>query len=292
MQVTANGIEIEYETLGDPAVDPLLLIMGLGGQLTAWDDELLRMLVDHGHFVIRFDNRDAGLSTKFDSAEVPNMTELMVAPPQGRTPDVPYLLDDMAEDAAGLLDALDIERTHVLGVSMGGMIAQTLAIRHPTRVKSLVSVMSATGDPDQPRSDPEVLAKLMTPPPPDREARIEQSVEIWRMLAGPGFPFDEDRARARSSRAYDRCFYPVGVGRQLAAIIASGSRAEALGRLNIPALVIHGQDDPLVPVGCGRMTAEAIPGAELLLIEGMGHDIPPALFETFTDEIAARTVSG
>jgi len=292
VQVTANGIEIEYETLGDPAVDPLLLIMGLGGQLTAWDDELLRMLVDHGHFVIRFDNRDAGLSTKFDSAEVPNMTELMVAPPQGRTPDVPYLLDDMAEDAAGLLDALDIERTHVLGVSMGGMIAQTLAIRHPTRVKSLVSVMSATGDPDQPRSDPEVLAKLMTPPPPDREARIEQSVEIWRMLAGPGFPFDEDRARARSSRAYDRCFYPVGVGRQLAAIIASGSRAEALGRLNIPALVIHGQDDPLVPVGCGRMTAEAIPGAELLLIEGMGHDIPPALFETFTDEIAARTVSG
>ncbi len=291
MRAPVNGIQIEYEALGDADAEPLLLIMGMGGQLTAWDDEFCEVLADRGHFVIRFDNRDVGLSTKFDSVESPSMMGLMVAAAQGERADAPYLLDDMADDAAELLDALAIESAHIVGASMGGMIAQTLAIRHPARVRSLVSIMSATGDPDQPRSDPAVLAMLMAPPPPGREARIEQSVEVWRTLAGPGFPFDEERTRGRSAQAYDRCFYPEGTGRQLAAIIASGSRTEALGRLDVPTLVIHGVADPLIPVGCGRMTAEAIPGAELLLIEGMGHDVPPALGETLIDAIAAHTAN-
>ena len=284
--VRVNGIQIEYESLGGPDADPMLLIMGLGGQLTLWDDEFCQLLVQHGFQVTRFDNRDVGLSSEFDSAGVPNILELVMAVARGEQPETPYSLDDMADDAAGLLDALSVERAHVVGASMGGMIAQTLAIRHPARLKSLTSIMSSTGHPDAPEAKPEVMAKLLEPPAGDRAGRIEQGVELWRTIGSPGFAFDEQRTRERVARDHDRCFHPQGTARQMAAILTHGSREQGLGKLSLPALVIHGADDPLVPLECGQMTARAIPGAELLVIDGMGHDFPPALFEQITDTIA------
>ena len=285
-RIKANGIEIEYETFGSESLEPLLLVMGLGGQLTLWHEDLCRALVDRGHFVIRYDNRDVGLSTKFDAAGVPNLLEIAVALQQGQQPEAPYSLDDMADDAAGLLDGLGLDSAHVCGASMGGMIAQTLAIRHPARVRSLVSIMSSTGNPDLPQAKPEVMAKLMAPPPPDRDAAIEQSVDTWRTIGSPGFVFDEDFIRERAARDYDRCYSPGGTARQSAAIVAHGSRRDALGRVAVPTLVIHGADDPLVPVEGGHDTAQAIPGAELLIIEGMGHDMPVELHDRLADAIA------
>jgi pimeloyl-ACP methyl ester carboxylesterase len=287
MRASANGIEIEYDTFGERSGSPLLLIMGLGSQLTLWEPEFCESLADKGCDVIRFDNRDVGLSTKLDSAGVPDIPRLLAAMAVGEKVDVPYLLDDMAADAVGLLDALDVDRAAVVGMSMGGMIAQLLAIGHPERVQSLVSIMSATGDPSEPRSDPAVLARLLAPPPPEREARIEQSVELWRLLSGPGFEFPEERIRARCARDHDRSFYPEGAVRQFAAIVAGGSRTAALGELDLPTLVIHGGADRLVPVGCGRMTADVIPGAEFVEIDGMGHDIPVEIAEDIATMIAA-----
>jgi len=287
MRASANGIEIEYETFGDHDGAPLLLIMGLGCQLTLWESEFCEMLATRGCYVIRFDNRDVGLSTKFDSAGVPDMPSLLAAAAEGDKSVAPYLLEDMATDAIGLLDFLGVEKASLVGVSMGGMIAQEMAIHFPDRVKAMVSIMSATGDPNEPRPKAEVLLQTMTPPPPGREARIEQSVELWRMLSGPGFPFPEEQIRARCARDYDRCFYPQGTSRQMAAINASDSRTEALGKLDLPTLIIHGDADPLIPVGCGRITAAAIPDAELMEIEGMGHDIPADLAMAFAAAIAA-----
>lgn len=283
MRASANGIEIEYETFGDPNDAPVLLIMGLGCQLTLWESEFCEMLADRDCHVIRFDNRDVGLSTKFDSMGVPDISSLLQMAARGEDAAAPYVLDDMARDTIGLLDALAIDATNVVGLSMGGMIAQVMAIQFPERVRSLVSIMSATGDPDQPRAEPAVWAQIMEPPRPGRQARIEQAVELWRVLSGPRFPFPEEKIRANCTRDYDRCFYPEGVNRQLAAIIMSGSRTEALGELDLPTLVIHGDADPLIPVGCGRMTAAAIPNARYMEIEGMGHHIPNEL----ATEIAA-----
>ena len=246
------------------------------------------MLGELGHRTIRFDNRDVGLSTWFDDVGLPDMVQLMMASAQGETVSAPYSLEDMADDAAGLLDALSIERAHIVGASMGGMIAQALAIRHPNRLRS-VGVTRRGHDRDEaPQAKPEVLGKLMAPPPDTREARIEQSVDLWRTIGSPGFETDDDRIRERSGRDFDRAFHPEGTVRQMAAIVANGSREERLAEVKVPTLVIHGAADPLVPPGCGERTAQAIPGASLLMIDGMGHDLPPQLFRRLSEAIAAN----
>lgn len=287
--VKANGIRIEYDTFGDGSSPPLLLIMGLAAQMILWDEEFCRQLAAKKCSVIRFDNRDVGLSTKFDDAGMPNVMKAMTAAMQGKKIDSPYTLDDMADDSVGLLDALGIDRAHICGASMGGMIAQTIAIRHPERVATLTSIMSSTGDPNLPRAKPEIMSILFTPPPMERAANIEHGIMMWRTISGPGFSFDEDWTRARVARSYDRCFHPQGVARQLVAIMAHGDRTPALKAVTAPTLVIHGADDPLVPVECGTATAEAIPGSSLLIIDGMGHSLPVEAWPRITDAVAAHT---
>ena len=272
--VNANGIQIEYDTIGDPSHPPLLLIMGLGGQLIHWHDDFCRQLTDRGHFVIRFDNRDTGLSTRFEAAGLPDMSALLDARLQGRSIPAPYTLDDMADDAVKLLETLDIEKAHICGSSMGGMIAQTAAIRHPRRLLSLISIYSTTGNPDLPQPQPAAMEALLTPQPVERQAYIDFNVVTMKAIAGSGFPFDEQFIRRISARAYDRAFYPPGVGRQMMAIMAQEDRTAALASVTVPTLVIHGTADPLVPAAHGQATADAIPGAQLLLVEGMGHDLP------------------
>jgi pimeloyl-ACP methyl ester carboxylesterase len=284
----ANGIQLEYETFGDRGAPPLLLVMGLGGQMLLWDDGFCEALAERGHFVVRFDNRDVGLSTKLDAAGVPNVLELMQRVAGGQPASAPYTLDDMADDGAALLSALDLPSAHVCGASMGGMIAQTLAYRHPRRVRSLVSIMSSTGNPALPPAKPEAMAVLIAPPPATREAAIEHGVHTWRVIGSPGFPFDEARIRSRTALLFDRSFHPAGVARQLAAILSHGNRAPRLAEVKAPTLVIHGAADPLVPLAGGEDTAAAIPGAELLVIEGMGHDLPPELWPRLVAAIAAH----
>ncbi len=280
----ANGITIEYETSGNSTEPPVLLIMGLGAQLIAWDEPFISALVQRGFYVIRHDNRDVGRSTWFDEAGLP---DLLAVATGGALPTPAYLLPDMADDAAGLLDALGIESAHVIGVSMGGMIAQALAIQHPARVRTLVSIMSTTGDPSVGAPHPEAMGALLAPPPVDREAVIEQSLQTWRVIGSPGFPFDEDRIRTKAGAAYDRAFHPAGSARQLVAIVSSPDRTPALAKVEVPTLVIHGESDPLVDPSGGRATAEAVPGASLWTIPGMGHDLPPVLFEPVADRVAA-----
>jgi pimeloyl-ACP methyl ester carboxylesterase len=288
--VEVNGINIVYDTFGDPAAIPFLLIMGLGGQLVSWDEDFCFQLAAEGYWVIRFDNRDVGLSTKFYEIGTPNILEFMSAVMMGQEVKAPYLLTDMAADAVGLLDALDIASAHVLGVSMGGMIAQTMAIHYPDRVRTLTSIMSSTGDVSLPQPGPQALSLLTEPAPREREAYLDYSVRTWRILGSPGFRFDEDRVRRRAGLSFDRGLNPPGFARQLAAILASGSRREALRDVKIPTLVIHGTADPLVPVAGGIDTAESIPGARLMLIDGMGHDLPvdlwPRLLEAITQHAA------
>lgn len=287
--VKANGIQIEYDTFGKSSDEPLLLIMGLGSQMVLWHEDFCQMLADSGHYVIRFDNRDVGLSTKFEALGIPDVMRMMGNLMERKPVEAPYSIDDMADDAVGLLDALGIDRAHVCGASMGGMIAQTVAFRHPPRVKSLTSIMSTTGDPSLPPSKPEALALLVTPPPADRDGLIERSVTVWRTIGSPGFPFDEEFIRARSAMVYDRCFYPQGQVRQLAAILAHGSRRERLRSIRVPTLVIHGADDPLVPVEAGKDTAAHIEGAELMLVEGMGHDNPRQVWPRAVEAISKLT---
>jgi len=285
----SNGIEIAYEVIGPPRNRPLLLVMGLGTQMIHWDDELCAQLVARGHRVIRFDNRDVGRSTKLDGNGPPNVLAAMATASRGAAVDAPYRLSDMAADAAGLLDALEIESAHVVGASLGGMIAQTLALEHPARVRSLTSIMSTTGHPDLPTATPDAAAALFQPAPPDREGNIERAVRVFRTIGSPGFPFDEARVRERAARAYDRCFHPAGVARQMIAIVVSGSRREALRGLRTPTLVVHGAEDPLIPLACGLDTAESIPGAELLIVEGMGHDLPRAVWPRLVDAVTQLT---
>ena len=279
----ANDITIEYETAGNPADPPLLLIMGLGGQLIAWDDEFVAALVAKGFYVVRFDNRDVGLSTWFDEAGTPDLAAAFTGEVQAA-----YLLSDMAGDAAGLLDALGIESAHVLGVSMGGMIAQSLAIGHPTRVRSMISIMSTTGDRSVGQPSPEAIGALLVPPPADRDAAIDMSVKTWQVIGSPGFPFHEDRIRAGAAAAYDRAIHPAGVARQLVAILSSPDRTPALRGLDVPTLVVHGESDALVNPTGGKATADAVPGATLWTIPGMGHDLPIELFEEVADRVAAH----
>lgn len=282
-----NGIEIGYETLGDAADEPLLLVMGLGSQLTAWPLEMCESLVDRGFFVVRYDNRDTGLSTKFPDRSDDVMAELLRGL-QGEPVDAPYRLSDMAADGIGLLDHLGIDSAHVVGVSMGGMLVQTMAIEHPTRVRTLTSIMSTTGEPEVGMPTAEAMTILLAPPPTGRDAVIEASVAGSRVIGSPDH-FDEGVARERAAAAYDRAFHPDGVGRHLLAIMASGSRAEALADLRVPTLVAHGDVDPLITPSGGHRTAELIPGADLLVLEGMGHDLQPLFIGQLVEAITRLT---
>jgi len=285
----ANGVEIEYEVCGPAGGRPLLLVMGLGAQMIIWDDEFCAALGARGHRVIRFDNRDVGLSSKIDGGGALDLLAAMRAAALGRPVAAPYTLSDMAADAAGLLDALDIDSAHVVGASLGGMIAQTLAIDHPGRVRSLTSIMSTTGNPELPRARPEATAALLEPPPRDRAGAMARAARVFRTIGSPGFPFDEARVRDRAGRSFDRCFHPSGVARQMLAIVASGSRVEKLRAVGAPTLVIHGTEDPLIPVAAGVETATLVPGAELLLIDGMGHDLPRDAWPRIIDAITELT---
>lgn len=283
----SNGIELAYETFGDPSHPTVLLIMGLGAQMVAWDDGICALLVARGHHVVRFDNRDIGQSTWIDTPGLDVGTKVLEAI-GGNVEGVPYLLRDMAADAAGLLDALGIESANVVGASMGGMIAQTLAIEHPAKVKTLTSIMSTTGNPAVGAPEEATLGVLLTPPPTEREAAIEHGVTVARAI-GYGPYFDEDRARAIATLQYDRGFNPAGTARQLLAILASGSREEQLARLDLPALVVHGRADPLVTFSGGQRTAELIAGADFLAIDDMAHDVPQRHWARVADAITALT---
>lgn len=288
-QLQTNGITVEYDTFGRDSDRPLLMVMGLGAQMILWDEEFCERLAKRGHYLIRYDNRDVGLSTKFDDAPAPDLAMLMAARVEGRTPEVPYTLEDMADDAVGVLDGLGIDRAHVCGASMGGMIVQTMAIRHPQRLRSMVSIMSTTGDPDLPPATPEAMGALMSPVPDDLEGYIERTLGVSRAIGSPGFEFDEARARARAKRIFERSLYPEGTARQMAAIVAAGSRAPKLREVKTPTLVIHGDADPLVPVEGGRATHRAVPDSGLVIIEGMGHDIPVGAWDQIVDAITLHT---
>jgi pimeloyl-ACP methyl ester carboxylesterase len=280
----ANGIEVAYQEIGDPDDEAILLIMGLATQMLAWEESFCAMLAERGFRVIRFDNRDIGHSTKFESAGLPMRTDMLL----GRRRTAPYLLRDMANDTTALMDHLEIDAAHLVGASMGGMIGQTVAIRHPERVRSLVSMMSTTGNRWLGLPAWKAFGTMFARPGAGREAAIEHSVRTFRTIGSPGYPMDEARFRALAAASYDRSHSRAGVARQLHAITASGDRTAALHKVCLPVTVIHGASDPLIrPVG-GRATARAIPGAHLRLIEGMGHDLPPKLWPTFVDEITAN----
>jgi pimeloyl-ACP methyl ester carboxylesterase len=288
-RANANGIEIEYDTVGSPENPALLLVMGLGAQMIAWEDEFCRLLADQGFYVIRYDNRDVGLSTKFDSAGVPDLMQVLGSLTSGDPVTVPYTLEDMADDGIALLGALGIDQAHIVGASMGGMLVQAMAIRHPDKVLSLCSIMSTTGSREVGQPAPEAMALLMAPPPTNREEAIEAGVMAAKVLGSPGFPLDEAKLRARSGASYDRMNYPPGTARQLVAIVGCEDRTPALGRLNLPTLVIHGEDDKLVTPSGGKATAEAVPGAELLMIPGAGHDLPEGAWPTVIEAVVANT---
>jgi pimeloyl-ACP methyl ester carboxylesterase len=279
----ANGIEIAYEAFGEASDPPLMLIMGIGSQMINWPEGFCEELAGRGLYVVRFDNRDAGESTHLDEAGKVDISAVL----NGDTSSAPYTLSDMADDVAGLLDALEIDGAHIVGASMGGMIAQTFALEHGDRTRSLISIMSTTGDPELPGATEEAQAVLLQPSAQSREELIERSVASYRVLGSPGFEIDEDYLRERAGRSWDRGYDPPGFGRQLAAIYASGNRTERLRSLRVPTLVIHGEDDPLIRLTSGQATAAAIEGAELLTIPGMGHDLPRGAWPQIVDAMAA-----
>jgi pimeloyl-ACP methyl ester carboxylesterase len=276
-------ISVAYQRFGDVEAPPVLLIMGLGMQMIGWADAFCAALAGHGVHVIRFDNRDVGLSTHIDDAPAPDVAAAL----SGDASSASYTLSDMAADAIGLLDALELDSVHVVGASMGGMIAQTIAIEHPGRVRSLTSIMSTTGERTVGQATREAFAALLSPPASSREEAIDRAVAIFRVIGSPGFELDEAEIRARAGLAYDRADDPLGVARQLLAVVASGDRTARLRSVRAPALVLHGADDRLVDVSGGRATAEAVPGAELVVFDGMGHDLPRALWPEITARVAA-----
>jgi pimeloyl-ACP methyl ester carboxylesterase len=277
-------VEIEFDTWGDSRNPTLLLIMGFGAQMIVWEDDFVRGLVDAGFHVVRFDNRDCGLSTHLDGVPVDVEKVVMAALMEDEIPPVPYTLSHMAADAVGLLDHLGVQRAHVLGASMGGMIAQVMAIENPHRVASLISMMSMPGEPETMQSSPEAMEALISVPPADREGYIEHALK-YQVFQSRKYRSDEV-SRARAAREFDRMYYPEGANRQMAAIYASGRRSEALQRLVVPTLVIHGADDTLISVRGGERTAELIPDAELLVVDDMGHDLPRPLWPKVIDAVA------
>ncbi len=281
----ANSIELTYETFGDPGDPTVLLVMGLGASMMAWDQGMCALLVGHGFHVVCFDNRDIGQSTWIDTPGL-DVGATVLAAFAGDTSQAPYLLSDMADDAVGLLDHLGVDQAHVVGVSMGGMIAQTMAIEHPARVASLTSIMSTTGEQDVGGPAPELMPTLLSQRPTEREAAIQFGVEVARAISNPDH-FDEDMARARATREVDHGLNPAGTGRQLLAVISSGSRADGLAALDVPALVVHGRQDKLVAFSGGQRTAELIAGSEFLAIDDMAHDLPMVHWTRIFDAVAA-----
>jgi pimeloyl-ACP methyl ester carboxylesterase len=277
-----NGIELAYETFGDESDPALLLVMGLATQMLGWPEDLCRAFADRGFHVVRFDNRDVGRSTRIRGGPKPKVLRALA----GVTKDPAYTLEDMAEDAFGLLDHLGIEEAHVAGASMGGMIAQTMAIQHPERVLSLTSIMSTTGNRRAGLPRVKALGVLLRRAPQDREGFAEYLVRTWRIIGSPGFDRDDELVRELGRQSYDRGVDRGGPARQLVAIQASGDRTRALAGLSLPTVVIHGTDDPLLPVRAGRATARAIPTAELIEVEGMGHDLPREVWPRIVDAVA------
>ncbi|MEL6239314.1 MAG: alpha/beta hydrolase [Pseudomonadota bacterium] len=285
-----TGIELFYEQAGDRANETILLIMGVGAQMTLWPDEFVAALVGRGFHVVRFDNRDIGLSQKMTGQRPPKIVWQFLRKRIGWPMKVPYTLKDMAADAAGLLDALDIDAAHVVGASMGGMIAQLMAIHHRERLLSLTSVMSTTGDPKLPQADKEAISALMgRPKSGSEEDMVNHGVRVLRAIGSPGYEFNEERARNLTRSNLGRGeMDPVGLARQFAAIIDDGDRTKRLARVTTPTLVLHGEGDPLVKLAGGEATAEAIPGAKLVTLPGWGHDVPLALVDRLADEITAH----
>ncbi|MDQ6933689.1 MAG: alpha/beta fold hydrolase [Actinomycetota bacterium] len=280
-----TGIELCYQTCGDSGAEPLLLVMGLGGPMNWWDPVLCESLARAGFLVVRYDNRDTGRSSQGHGRVTRGQ---LVRAFGGASTRAPYSLHDLAEDAFGLLDHLGIVRTNVVGVSMGGMIAQTMAIDHPARVASLVSIMSTTGRRTVGWQDPRLLPRLLGRRPRTREEYIDSSAKTWAIIGSPGFPQDWEKTRSRAGETYDRGVSGSGLLRQMMAVLTQPDRTRQLRGLSVPAAVVHGTSDKMVHLSGGRATAGAIPGAELLLVDGMGHDLPPELFDTFT-EVVRRT---
>ena len=268
-KVKAGKVELEYEYFWQDTNPVVVLVAGSGAQMGFWETKFCEMLAEKGFYVLRFDNRDAGLSTKFDKV----------------ADRCPYTLEDMADDVSGLLDALGIETAHICGASMGGMIAQIFACRYPLKALALTSIMSSTGNPELPVISEEALKMVTEVPPSDREGYIAHTAAMWRALWSKGFPFEEERARRYIEESFDRCYYPLGAVHHNMAVADAGDRRAELAKLNIPTLVIHGTADPMFPVEAGMDTAAVIPNAELLLIEGMGHDMPIGTWEQIVDGI-------
>jgi len=289
-QLSANGLQLEVETLGDSTHPAVLLIMGLGMQLLAWPDSFCRTLADAGYFVIRFDNRDIGLSSKIDSGMPVNLALATLRYALHLPVRAPYQIDDMAADAVGVLDALGIAKAHVVGASLGGMIAQNVAANWPDCCLSLTSIMSSSGDRRLPKASLKVTRLLLARPPgkASLEKRVEHFVRLFRALGGPGFPAADEVLRERLTRSVQRSYYPPGTGRQLLAIVASGDRSPVLRKIARPTLVLHGDADPLLPAAHGVDCARKIPGATLQRIPGMGHDLPPELLPILSAAILAH----
>lgn len=283
-RVDVDGVWIEYEQLGDPGDPTLLMVAGLGAQLVSWDDEFCQFFLDRGMSIVRFDNRDVGLSSSMDDGRDP--MALMMSRLAGEDIEPHYLLDDMARDAVAVLDAVGVEQAHVLGFSMGGMIAQAIAIGHSDRVMSLTSVMSTTGDPDVGLPDPEVLGQMLAPLPTDPVEAMARRLAIGEAIGSPGL-FDPERARRRAELELARGGDPMGTVRQLLAIVSSPSRSQGLRSVQVPALVAHGDADRLVNISGGLRTHECLPSAELLVFEGMGHDLPPVFWDPLVDRVSA-----
>ncbi|WP_413776512.1 alpha/beta fold hydrolase [Rhodopseudomonas sp. P2A-2r] len=286
--VRANGIELCFDVFGADDAEPMVMIMGLGAQLIHWDDDFCKALAACGFRVIRFDNRDIGHSTKLSGSKRITIKELLKLRFFGTPLDAPYTLRDMADDTIGLLDALDIEAAHVVGASMGGMIAQEIAISHPRRLRSLTSIMSSTGDPKLPQPTREASMLLLARHPATKDAYLKLFARTWKILRNGSFPAEEALDRDRAERTFARGLNPAGVGRQLRAILASGDRTERLLSVRAPTLVIHGSNDPVVRPEAGRATAAAVPGANLLMLEGMGHAIPMPMWPQIVNAIVSH----